>query len=186
MAPPLRNVIKDTSAPLLQVPLAKRRTRPSGVPPCDLRVLGDEHAAEMGRLLASLEPDARRTGFGHDASITAHVQHALSDATRIIGAFVDEELRGLLEIYAHRVSDPVRIVLVVEQAWRRRGLGWRLLQGAMRWADDANAGPLRLTFARHNWPMRQLCSKASARFDLNLDEICADIHPQKRAPSDQR
>jgi hypothetical protein len=34
---------------------------------------------------------------------------------------------------------------------------------------------LRLTFSRHNWPMRRLVASADARLDVADDEICAEI-----------
>ena len=188
MAPPLCDVIED--APALSKVLAPG-TSPGldRVPVTVTRVLGGEHRVAMERLLVSLDRDARYARFGlapSDASMIAHVESALSNAARIIGVFVDHELRGMLEIYAGWASGPAEIALIVEQGWRRRGLGWTLMQGAMRWADETDAGSLRLIFSRNNWPMRQLCMKASARFDLVLDEICADIVRDQRAYPGQR
>jgi GNAT superfamily N-acetyltransferase len=189
MAPPLCNVLERAAAPLLDDPVPATRCRSDQLILCESGVLGRDHAAEIERLYFSLDREARCDRFGHassDASIAAHIQHALSHATRIIGVSADGKLRGLLEIYEGRASGPVEAALIVEQGWRRRGLGWVLLQDAMRWGRDAGAESLRLIFSRHNWPMRHLCSKALARFDLVLDEFCADIICENLAASDGR
>lgn len=34
---------------------------------------------------------------------------------------------------------------------------------------------MRMMFSRSNWPMRKLASKAHARFDMDFDEILADV-----------
>ncbi len=189
MAPPLCNVIEPISAALPRISVPQEPFKIWRNSSTDLRFLGSEHAIAIERLLLGLDLDARRARFGRassDASIKAHVREALSNATRVIGVFVDRELRGLLEIDVGQASGPAAVALVVEDGWRRRGLGWQLTQAAMQWAEETHAGPLRLTFSRHNWPMRQLCTKASAQFDLVLDEICADIACEKRVSLNHR
>jgi hypothetical protein len=96
----------------------------------------------------------------------------------MFGVFVDRRLRGLLEIYGGSASGPTEAAVVVDQKWGRRGLGWMLLKAAMNWTNARNGGPIRLIFSRHNWPLRQLTSKASAKFDFVCDEVCAEIAPR--------
>ena len=93
----------------------------------------------------------------------------------MIGAYVDESLRGALEVYSCAPLGAPEVALVVDQNWRRRGLGWALL----RTAAGSETQGIRLIFTRDNWPMRQLASKANARFDLVLDEICAEVMPAR-------
>jgi GNAT superfamily N-acetyltransferase len=149
-----------------------------------MRRLGREHRAELQDFLLRLDRDSRCRRFGHAASddvVAAHAVAALEDAS-VTGVFVDdpgdfagETLRGALEIYSCAPHGVAEAALVVEQSWRRRGLGWALLCAAAR----SETQGIRLIFTRDNWPMRQLASKANARFDLVLDEICAEITPAR-------
>jgi GNAT superfamily N-acetyltransferase len=140
--------------------------------------LGREHAAELQEFFLRLDRGSRCRRFGHAASdevVAAHAMTALEDATCVIGVCVDELLRGALEIYSCAPNGPPEVALVVDQDWRRRGLGWALLRAAVA----SETGGIRLIFTRDNWPMRQLAGKANARFDLVLDEICAEITPAR-------
>jgi len=147
--------------------------------------LGREHRAELQDFLLRLDRDSRCRRFGHAASddvLAAHAVTALEDAW-VIGAFVDdpgdcagEILRGALEIYSCAPQGTPEVALVVDQTWRRRGFGWALLRAAAAASEEQG---FRLIFTRDNWPMRQLASKANARFDLVLDEICAVVTPAR-------
>jgi GNAT superfamily N-acetyltransferase len=151
----------------------------------EVRTLDAAHVADIQRLLTSLDQASRCARFGwaaNDAALGAHVQNAIGNAQIIFGVPVGGHLRGVLEIYRGSASGCAEVALVVAPEWRRRGFGWALLQAAMRWATAVDAGPMRLIFSRHNWPMRQLTTKAAARFDIVLDEICAEIAPQRIRP----
>jgi GNAT superfamily N-acetyltransferase len=140
--------------------------------------LGREQASELQDFLLRLDRESRCRRFGHAASdevVAAHAVTALDDAACVIGVFVDEILRGALEIYPWGPDGPPEAALVVDQDWRRRGLGWALLRAAV--ASETQG--IRLIFTRDNWPMRQLAGKANARFDLVLDEICAEVTPAR-------
>jgi GNAT superfamily N-acetyltransferase len=141
-----------------------------------LQRLVREHRAELQDFLIRLDRESRCRRFGHAASddvVAAHAATALEDA-HVIGAFVDDTLRGALELYSCAPHGS-EVALVVDQSWRRRGLGWALLCAAAR----SETQGIRLIFTRDNWPMRQLASKANARFDLVLDEICAEVTPAR-------
>jgi GNAT superfamily N-acetyltransferase len=140
--------------------------------------LGREHRVELQDFLLRLDRDSRCRRFGHAASddiVAAYAVTALEDAS-VIGVFVDEILRGALELYCCAPHGS-EAALVVDQNWRRRGLGWALLRAAVAAVGEAQG--IRLIFTRDNWPMRHLASKANARFDLVLDEICAEVTPAR-------
>jgi GNAT superfamily N-acetyltransferase len=149
-----------------------------GSPVPDIRRLGREHEGEMCRLLCALDSASRCGRFNQaasDAYLAGHARRALADATGILGAFVDGELRGVVELYCDGPRGCAEAAFVVAQDWRRRGLGLALLQAAIDAAARADAGTLRMIFSRHNWPMRKLADKARGRLDLVLDEIAADV-----------
>jgi GNAT superfamily N-acetyltransferase len=144
----------------------------------EVRTLNADHLADIQQLLTGLDQASRCARFGwasNDAALDAHAQDAVAHASSIFGVFVERQLRGVLEIYHGSASNPAEVALIVAPDWRRRGLGWMLLQAAMHWAAEVDAGTMRLIFSRHNWPMRQLTAKACARFDMVLDEISAEI-----------
>jgi GNAT superfamily N-acetyltransferase len=144
---------------------------------CYIRLLKQEDEDELCRIFLTLEPSARCCRFGQvasDAYLVNHAKRSLTDADWIIDAFVGERIRGLVEVYSGRPSSYAEAAFVVEQEWRRRGLGWALLQAAIQKAGASGADTLRMVFSRHNWPMRKLASKASSKLDMVLDEMCVD------------
>jgi GNAT superfamily N-acetyltransferase len=153
---------------------------PAALSGTEVRALGVHDVADVQRMLTALDRDSRCARFGWAASDTALATHAetgFANAAAMFGVFVDRQLRGVLEIY-QSPSGVAEVALVVAQDWRRRGLGWMMLQAAMRWTNQKNVGTIVLIFSRHNWAMRQLTAKASAKFDIVLDEISAEITAQ--------
>jgi GNAT superfamily N-acetyltransferase len=156
---------------------AERRTDTDILAP-EIRCLGRQHEAELYRLLLGLEASDRCSRFGlvvGDAYLANHAQHALAAADWIVGAFIDGHLRGVVEIYVAEPHGYAEAVFVVEQEWRRRGVGCALLRAAMQLAVDSKTHSLRVRFSRHNWAMRKLASKASGIFNMSLDEISVDV-----------
>lgn len=143
-----------------------------------IRLLRQEDEDELCRIFLTLELSARYCRFGQaasDAYLVNHAKRSLANADWIIGAFVGEHIRGLVEVYGGRPSGYAEAAFVVEQEWRRRGLGGALLQAAIQKAAASEADRLRMNFSRHNWPMRKLASKASLKVDIVLDEMCVDV-----------
>ena len=98
-------------------------------------------------------------------------------ADRPLGRWRTADGDALIEIYPCVPHAFCEAALVVEPAWRRRGLGFALLRAAARLVPEN--GNIRLIFTRDNWPMRKLADKAHARLDLVLDELCAEIAPAR-------
>jgi GNAT superfamily N-acetyltransferase len=144
----------------------------------NIRLLAPKDRRELIRVFLTLEPSGRYCRFGraaNDASLVAHADNALANADWILGAFVRERIRGLVELYSSKPHGCVEAAFMVEKDWRRRGLGWALLQEAMQKASQCEAKTLRMVFSRENWPMRNLAHKARAKLDIVLDEMCADV-----------
>jgi GNAT superfamily N-acetyltransferase len=162
---------------------AETRARPSGsqIPSIHqplIRQLGARHEADFQSLLLRIDKPScslRFNGTIGDECLVRHSRCAFSNAAWIAGAFVDEGLRGAVEVYDIGDSRAVEAAFVVEQEWRRRGLGSALLKAAIQWAAKTDRIMLRMVFSRCNWPMRKLASNAQARLDLGFDEITADV-----------
>jgi GNAT superfamily N-acetyltransferase len=143
-----------------------------------IKRLRPRHEADFRDLLLNLDKPSRSIRFDGTVSDECLVRHcccAFSGAAWIAGTFVDDGLRGVVEVYDIGDSRTVEAAFVVEQGWRRRGLGSALLKAAIQWAIETDRIMLRMVFSRHNWPMRKLVSNAQARLDLRFDEITADI-----------
>ncbi len=161
-------------------PLNTVSTPPTNDPGPRTRRLDHEQLGELEDFLVGLDQETRCRRFGYsqtDEALRIYARKAITLATCVIGVEVAGELRGVLELYAGGPASWAEVALVVEKSWRQRGLGWAMLSEAGRSADTAGMQTLRLIFSRDNWPMRKLASKAQARIDLDLDEICADIAP---------
>jgi GNAT superfamily N-acetyltransferase len=143
-----------------------------------IKRLGPQHETDLLALFLDLDQPCRVSRFSCAASdqfLIQHSQHALSSASWIAGAFVEDTLRGVVEAYDVDAAGAVEAAFLVERDWRRRGLGTALMQAAMRWARENDRHTLRMMFSRCNWPMRKLATSAQARLDLSLDEICAHV-----------
>lgn len=147
-----------------------------------LALIDEDQLDVLQDFLLRLDRDSRWRCFGHAASddtLVVHARTALDEASGVIGVTIDGTLRGILEIYSCAPRPFCEAALVVEPQWRRRGLGFALLRAAARFSCERGAGGIRLIFTRDNWPMRKLADKAQARFDLVLDELCAEIAPAR-------
>lgn len=110
-----------------------------------------------------------------DSNDIASSNRTLPDRPRLLGAFVDGQLQGLLEFCRANAPDHSEVALVVAPDRRRKGLAWALLRGAMRLGLQAHPGSIRMVFPRDNWPMRKIACKANAQPDVVLDEIHAIV-----------
>ena len=140
--------------------------------------LASQHQPDMSKLLKRLDRCSRIYRFGqpaNDACVEAHTKRALSTAAFIAGAFVDDVLVGIVEVFDTGRDGIAEVAFAVDADWRRLGFGSALLESATQWARRSGVRMLRMIISRNNWPMRRLANKAGARFDLALDEIQADI-----------
>jgi GNAT superfamily N-acetyltransferase len=143
-----------------------------------IRCLGRQHEAEMMNLMVSLDDLSRYSRFGFLATDDWLIQYchgAVAAAAVILGAYVDDRLRGVGEVYDTGVPGVAEAAFLVDRSWRNHGLGTALVRSATQWADRSGRGILRLIISRANWPMRKLADRAGARLDLVNDEISADI-----------
>jgi len=135
-------------------------------------------SAEFQRTLFSIDQPSRCNTFEWAATDSNRIDHSSRpppDRPRLLGAFVEGQLQGLLELCRAGVPGHSEVALVVAPHWRRKGLGWALLRGAMRFGLQAHARSIRMVFPRTNWPMRKIARKANAQLDLAFDQIHAIV-----------
>ena len=135
-------------------------------------------SAEFQRTLFNIDQSSRCNTFkwaATDSNGIDHSSRALPDRPRLLGAFVNCQLQGLLKFCRAGVPGDCEVALVVAPHWRRKGLGWALLRGAMRLGLQTHARSIRMIFPRTNWPMRKIARNANAQLDLVLDQIHAVV-----------
>jgi GNAT superfamily N-acetyltransferase len=116
-----------------------------------IKQLGAQHEANFRDLLLNLDEPSRSIRFNgavNDDCLARHSRCAFSTAVWIAGAFVDEGLHGVVEVYDLGDSRTVEAAFVVEQRWRRRGLGSALLKAAIQWAAETDRIMMRMVFSR--------------------------------------
>jgi GNAT superfamily N-acetyltransferase len=140
--------------------------------------LGPQHEGELKRLLVNLNPESRASRFNcaaSDALLLRHSQRALTTTAWLAGTIIHQRLSGVVEVYDMCSPGAVEAAFLVDEGWRRRGLGTALLKAAVQWATKRDRVLLRMTFSRNNWPMRRLAANAGPRLDLSFDEVVADL-----------
>lgn len=142
-----------------------------------IRALTANDVTAIRGMLTALDLASRCARFGWASSDAALAKHAgeLAVRTTTLGAFIDRELCGILEIYGGGNPRSVEVAVVVDKRWRRRGLGRAMLDAALSWAKQNGTGSVCLIFSRHNWPMRRLVASACASLDIVMNEIWAEI-----------
>jgi GNAT superfamily N-acetyltransferase len=93
---------------------------------------------------------SRCARFGGACSDEAMARHACvvpARAAFALGAYVRDDLRGVLEAYEYAVGVGVaEVALVVEQEWRRQGLGTAMVSAAMACGRHHDIDVLRFVF----------------------------------------
>jgi GNAT superfamily N-acetyltransferase len=82
------------------------------------------------------------------------------------GCFLANELRGVVCVGDASCERHVEAMILVDERWRRRGIGSVLLEETMDWARRGKANTLRFVCERTDWPMRHF-----ARKNLEPDSI---------------
>ncbi len=152
-------------------------------PDLDIRQLDIGQLPSVQAFLSGLDAETRCRRFGAPLSDTAldlQAIAALENAELMLGIFSEQRLRGLLELYRHGSSSVMELLIVVEGASRRRGLGRRLLNASMLRALDMDVPCVDLIYASDNWPMRRLAQSAGARIDLSFGTFRARINLAQR------
>ena len=114
----------------------------------------------------------------HAGRTTAAVdggQVAFGEAAWTAGAFHEDELRGLISISDPSAHEPAKVFLLVDPAWRRKGVALALIEAAKAWARDQGMQNFLMTCSRSDWPTRSLLERIGARLDLVFGEIVANV-----------
>ncbi|MCK1724654.1 MULTISPECIES: GNAT family N-acetyltransferase [unclassified Bradyrhizobium] len=144
----------------------------------DIRQLDIGQLPSVQAFLSRLDAETRCRRFGaplSDAALDLHAITALENAELMLGIFSEQRLRGMLELYRQGGSRVMELLIVVEGASRRRGMGRHLLNASMLQALDMDARSVDLIYTSDNWPMRRLAQRAGARIDLAFGTFRARI-----------
>jgi hypothetical protein len=144
----------------------------------EIRHLDVGQLPSIQAFFSGLDPETRCRRFGpliSNAALDQYAVSALDNAALMLGIFSEQRLRGLLELYGGSGSSVMDLLLVVERASRRCGLGWRLINASLRQATQMGARSVDLIYASDNWPMRKIAQKAGGTIDLVFGTFRARI-----------
>jgi GNAT superfamily N-acetyltransferase len=91
------------------------------------------------------------------------------------GCFHASELRGVVCAGDASCEGNIEAMILLDERWRRQGIGSVLLEETIDWARRGEANTLRFVCERTDWPMRHFARKFGARLDLVLGQIVVDI-----------
>ena len=155
----------------------------------DIRQLGtnDSRAIERHLLaLARLDRQARFLGILSDERISAYARRLDPLSMVLIGAFdPNARMVGLAEAVPTDAGRKVEIAVSIDPAFRRRGLGRRLVARALTAAFARGAQLAEFTFAPGNRPVISMVQALGGRFGPKLGDAsidcCADRGVRKAA-----
>jgi len=113
-------------------------------------------SAEFQRTLFNIDQSSPCNTFKWAATDSNGINHSsrpLPDRPRLLGAFVEGQIQGLLEFCRTGVPGHSEVALVVAPYWRRKGLGWAsrcdalgLTDACAKHPDDLS--PYQLAYAK--------------------------------------
>jgi GNAT superfamily N-acetyltransferase len=129
------------------------------------------------RLDAQSRHDRFHGGISDDA-LRAYGQKALNNGGSIFGFFIENELRGAVELLiTNPLGGDADLAFTVEQDYQNAGIGGALMGRAILVARHCGIEHLHLTFVPYNTAMQQLAARYGATFKVHSDDIEADFSP---------
>ena len=124
----------------------------------------------------------RFQGFLDDSFIEGYAAKCASDGTAVIAYFESGIVRGAAELHPpdKSLNSEPEIAFSVETAFRRRGVGTRLLRELITEADRRGYRNLRITTGAHNEAMRALALKFGAHLNFSHGESTGTIDLTER------
>jgi AAHS family 4-hydroxybenzoate transporter-like MFS transporter len=132
-----------------------------------VRQLGASDLPSVERHLVQLEPSDRRARFlcyRSDAAIAAYVRGIDPSCTVLVGAFdPSDRMVGLAEAHPTDTPRTVEVAVSIDPAFRRRGLGQRLVARALAVAFDRGMQWAEFFFAPNNCALAGLVETLGGR-----------------------
>lgn len=168
-----------------------------GATPAEGRPVFRELApAEHGLLqehILRLSPESRLMRFGcptSDYMLDRYCANQNQPTPVMCGVFIDGTLRGVIELRfgGNLPENSAEIGISVEDAWRSRGFGAKLMALAFEIAKERGLTLLEMNFVPHNGPVRRLARRfggalsnqmglVRARFTLGADAVAPIAAP---------
>ncbi len=132
-----------------------------------VRQLGASDLPSVERHLVQLEPSDRRARFLYyrpDAAIAAYARGIDPSCTVLVGAFdPSDRMVGLAEAHPTDTPRTVEVAVSIDPAFRRRGLGQRLVARALALAFDRGMQSAEFVFAPNNRALAGLVDALGGR-----------------------
>lgn len=128
---------------------------------------------------------ARFCGAVSDATVLQYAQGIFRYDNVVCGAFVGEQLRGLVELRGLFRSWPScgEAAFSVETDWQSIGIGDALFERMFAMAQNRGVRTIQMTCLRENSQMRHLAAKHSASLMFDQDAVEAVLHPYWPTPT---
>ena len=128
---------------------------------------------------------ARFCGAVSDDGILEYAQNIFRDDSIVCGAFVDGQLRGIVELPGdfRSWSSTTEAALSVEPDWQNIGIGDALFVRMFAMAQNRGVRTIQMMCLKENNRMRHLASKHHALLRNDHDAIEAVLHPYWPTPA---
>lgn len=147
-----------------------------------LRPLMAEDRERLAAHLMRLSPADRRTRFFHqtsDEAIARYCGRIDWKTAYLVGAVVEDTLRGVGELVPEGEDGAAEIAVTVEEGWRHAALGRILVAALLVVAEENGLRSAKLLFLHENEAMRRLVSDIGARLGSasGVTEALVDLGP---------
>lgn len=158
--------------------------------PQDLRVrrLHTNDQADVCDHFLRLDVQSRRARFCgavSDAGVLNYAQGIFRCDSVVCGAFVGEQLRGLVELRGLFQSWPsfAEAAFSVKTDWQNIGIGDALFERMFAMAQNRGVRTIQMICMRENTQMRHLAAKHKASLMFDQDAVEAVLHPYWPTPT---
>lgn len=122
---------------------------------------------------------ARFCGATSDGEVLKYAQNIFRDNAIVCGAFVEGQLRGVVELRGLFQSWPstTEAAFSVEPYWQNIGIGDALFERMFAMAQNRGVRTIQMICLKENSRMRHLAAKYDARLHYDHDATEAILHP---------
>jgi len=126
----------------------------------------------------------RFCGAISDDGVLSYAKNTFRYNSIICGAFVDGQLRGLVELRAlfHSWPSTAEAAFSVEPEWQNIGIGDALFERMFAMAQNRGVRTIQMLCLKENGRMRHLAAKHHAQLLFNQDAVEAVLHPNWPTP----
>lgn len=144
-----------------------------------------DYAAHLLRL-DPLSRFMRFAGLVSDSALRRHAARVADQRAVVLGYFAEGELRGVAELHPLPVRPDrpraAEIAFSVERPFQGRGIGSRLMDRVIAYAQAHGFEDLQMMFLATNGQMKRMAIQHDAQLTNDEDEVIASLRPRGATP----